>query len=60
MSALNGLLGSGPGIPECKRLGADISVHWWPTNAAPGSPCFCGERIRDDDSPEPTTATGES
>lgn len=43
-SSIGVLLGSGPEV-SCKVFNADISVHWFPTAARPGTPCLCGATV---------------
>lgn len=40
-SPLGRLLGSGPDV-ECRTLGTDMFVHWYPRGAIPGDSCLCG------------------
>lgn len=37
------LLGSG--VPECRVISDDISVHWFKMTAKPGDACECGETV---------------
>lgn len=43
-SGMDVLLGTGPEV-NCKVFNADISVHWFPTAARPGTPCLCGATV---------------
>lgn len=45
-----GILGGVGDVVRCKVVNADISVHWFPTAARPGTPCLCGKTtMRDPD-----------